>query len=184
MSVAAAAAGVGMGLQAYGAIKGANAEVGAAKEEATFRELQAQQIMRAGVREEHLLRIREAKIKGSMITAFAGAGGELSGSNLLALEETAAQAAEEAAAIQLDARFNADQLRRSGAAGVELARKRRTAALLGTAGSILTQGTSVAMKGGLFDGNTFNSTNTAGYTSSQVGRTSILGFRPDYGIGG
>lgn len=99
---------------------------------------QREQILKNAVRQERVLRIRGERTKGEQLAAFARGGVELSGSPLLALEETMRDVEEEAFAIREGAEFQRSQLLAEEEILKRSAQNRMRAAKLGAAATLLT----------------------------------------------
>jgi hypothetical protein len=145
-AIAAPVALVGLGLQAYGSIKGANDQADAAEKDAALKELQAQEIEKAGGREEGVARLHGNQIVGAQANAIGQSGFEMSGSPLLAMENTYSQVNQDVQAIEEETRFRASMIRAGASSEQSMASDRRTAGWIGGlggaavgAGTILTR---------------------------------------------
>jgi hypothetical protein len=133
--VTAGIAAVGTGVQIYSQIKAGNDKADAARADAANKRLQATEVIRAGEREQDLLRIRGEKYKGNVAQAYAASGVELQGTPLLQLEDTAKQITSESIALEHATQFRADQLRRGADLEEQQAGNYLDEGLLGALGS-------------------------------------------------
>jgi hypothetical protein len=136
--MAAAALILGTGISAYGAIKSGQEKKRAYDMEAQAKVAQAAQVDLAANREIELTERRYERTKSAQISAFSRSGVELSGSPLLALEESAANAFDEVRSIQMAASYRKSTLGDEARISSFLGNEAEEAGYLSGAGSILT----------------------------------------------
>lgn len=110
--VTAMAAG-GVGISMVSQVISGNAKAEAAHQDAANKRLQANEVLKAGKREEDLLQIQGQRASGEALQAVAASGSSLSGTSLLAMEDMARQVNAQDAAIKENATFRSDQLNKS-----------------------------------------------------------------------
>ncbi len=146
LEVAAAAAVVGTGIQAYGQYQSAQAQARAARQNAKLKQAQAGEMIERLRIEELNLREQGEEVKSAQTTAYAKGGVQLgTGVTLLALEDTNFKIGKKIESMKRDTMFRANQL--IAGAGYDMAQGRDTA-LAGaiTAGGTLLQGGAEYMK--------------------------------------
>ena len=136
--IGASVMAIGTGFQVAGQIRSAKDQAGQDLALAQAKGRQREQVLKAAVRQERVLRIRGERTKGQQLAAFARGGVELSGSPLLAMEETMRDIEEEAFAIREGSEFQRSQLQTEENILRDSARSRLRAARLGAAGTLLT----------------------------------------------
>lgn len=135
----AAILAVGTGISAYSAYKKGQDEKQAYQMQAGFKRQQAAQVELAALREIDLTNNRADKIKSAQMVALGGSGvAATSGSPLLMLEDTAAEAFDEVQAIKQAAAYRRKTLRQESELGLMLGDQAEEAGYLGAAGSVLT----------------------------------------------
>lgn len=128
---------IGSGIQAISTYSAARSKANAMIEQANMRSLQAAQSKEAAKREMELTAIKGKKIYGAQISALGRSGTQLSGSNLLMLEETASNIRDELASIQQANDYKQFVFQRESELDITLAGETRQAGMLGAFGSIL-----------------------------------------------
>lgn len=135
--MAAAAAVIGIGVQAYSMISSANAEADAASKDAAIRGKQAEEVEHTGLSQERDARIQEGQVTSEQTTVFAKGGIDMSGSALLALEDTHYKASKEVTDIRHEWMFKQNQINASAQMSEELGSQRRTAGYINAGGTVL-----------------------------------------------
>lgn len=145
MGVAGAIAGVGLVGQFVAGQQEADALRAEARQRQILDNLQADEILeRAKINVESVRRESDV-LTGDQVSAFAKAGVDVSsGSPLLVLAQAQAEAQREIVNIEREARFDAAQIRRGGAAGVRAANRAAAAIGLGGTARLLTGAVSLA----------------------------------------
>lgn len=129
---------IGTGLQAYGAMRSGQAKNKAYQLEARAKEAQSAQVDLAANREIELTERRYQQTKSAQISAFSRSGVELSGSPLLIMEESAANAFDEIQSIKDAAKYRKSTLETEGSLSRFLGNESELAGYLSGASSILT----------------------------------------------
>lgn len=136
--MAAAALAIGTGLSAYGAISSAQAKKTAYEIEAQAKESQAEQVELSARREIELTDRRYNRTKNAQLVAFGRSGVQLTGSPLLIMEESAADAFDEIESIKQAAAYRKQTLRTEAGLSRYLGDEAELAGYLSGATSILT----------------------------------------------
>lgn len=139
MAVAAAAAVVGAGMQAYGQYQSAQAQARAGRQNAKLKQAQAQEMAERLRIEELNIKEQGEEVKADQTTAYAKGGAQLgTGITLLAMEDTNYKISKKIEVMRRDTMFRANQL--IAGAGFEMgqARDTQTAGAI-TAGATLLQ---------------------------------------------
>lgn len=132
-------------------IASANSRAEAARRDSFFKELQADEILsRARINKKRIARDGES-FKSEQIAAFAGSGVDISGSALLALEETNRRITEALFDADRESQFKADQLRRGADVSRDLASDIKSAGFFGALGTTLSGGANIGFAAGAFD---------------------------------
>lgn len=109
--VAAGAAIVGVGMQAYGQYKASEEKAAAARQDARLRKAQAKEMLERLNIEEQDLRLEGESFKAEQQTAYAKSGVAIgSGATLLALEDTNYKITKQLQTMRRDVTFRADQI--------------------------------------------------------------------------
>lgn len=136
VEVAAAAAVVGTGVQAYGQYQSAQAQARAAKQNAKLKKAQAAEMIERMHLEASNLKEQGEEFKASQTAQYAKGGVEVgTGATLIALEDTNFKITKQIETMKRDTMFRANQLIQG--AGFEMAQARDSA----TAGAIMATGT-------------------------------------------
>jgi hypothetical protein len=129
---------IGTVLQAYGSIRSGQSKSEAYQLEARAKEAQSAQVDIAANREIDLTRRRYDRIKSAQISAFGRSGVQLSGTPLLMLEESAANAFDEIRTIESAARYRKQTLMTESELSRFMGDDAEVAGMLSGASSILT----------------------------------------------
>jgi hypothetical protein len=136
VEVAAGAAVIGTGLQAYGQYQAAQAQARAAKQNAKLKASQAKEMIERMRIEELNIAAQGEEFKAAQTATFAKSGVELgTGATLIAMEDTNFKIGKQIETMKRDTMFRANQLIKG--AGFEMAQARDSA----TAGAITAGGT-------------------------------------------
>lgn len=136
MAVAAGAAVVGAGLQAYGMYASAQAQARAGRENAKLKKAQATEMLEKMRIEELNIHEQGEEFKANQTATYAKSGVELgTGATLIAMEDTNFKIGKQIQTMKRDTIFRANQL--IAGAGYDMAQARDTA----TAGAISAGGT-------------------------------------------
>lgn len=127
---------IGTGIQAFSSYSAARSKADMMVEQAKQRSFQAAMSRESAKREMELTDIKGKKILGAQTSAIGRSGTQLSGSNLLVLEETASNIRDELAAIQQSSDYKQYVFARESELDITLAGETRRAGLLSAFGSI------------------------------------------------
>lgn len=136
--MAAAALILGTGLSAYGSMRAGESKKAAYELEAKAKEAQSAQVDLAAARELELTERRYDRTKNAQLVAFGRSGVELSGSPLMMMEESAADAFDEMQSIRMAAAYRKSTLSNEAGLSRFLGDEAETAGYLNGASSILT----------------------------------------------
>jgi hypothetical protein len=129
---------LGTGLSAYGSMRSGKSKSAAYGLEAQAKEAQAGQVYIAENREIELSERRYAKTRSAQLSAFSRSGVELSGTPLMIMEESAADAFDEVESIKAAARYRKSTLRTEAGLSRFMGNEAELAGYLSGASSILT----------------------------------------------
>jgi hypothetical protein len=136
--MSAAALAIGTGLSAYGSYRSGVDKKNAYEFESNAKMAQAAQVDIAANREIELTQRRYERVRSSQISSFGRSGVQLSGSPLLQLEETAANAMDEIRTIKEASRYRKSTLEIESGLSSALGDQAERAGMLGAGSSILT----------------------------------------------
>lgn len=140
VEVAAAAAVVGTGIQAYGQYQSAQAQARAARQNAKLKRSQANEMVERLRIEELNLQEQGEEVKAAQTTGYAKGGVQLgTGVTLLALEDTNYKISKKIETMKRDTMFRANQLIQGAGFEMDQARDTSLAGAI-TAGGTLLQG--------------------------------------------
>jgi hypothetical protein len=137
MGAAAILLAAGTAMSVYGQQKAASDRAKALETSAYLGELQARQTEIAGAREYGIIERQGRAFEGGQVAAVGQSGTTLSGSNLLALEKTAADVNSELAAKRAETDYRAQVSRTQAGSLIDQAGQAKTAANIESAGTIL-----------------------------------------------
>jgi hypothetical protein len=136
--MSAAALAIGTGLAAYGSIRAGQSKAAAYEMEAKAKVSQAAQVDLAAAREIELTERRYQQTKSAQITAIGRSGVQISGSPLLQLEDSAANAFDEIQSIKQAAAYRKQTLQDEAGMSRFLGNDAEMAGYINGASSILT----------------------------------------------
>lgn len=141
VEVAAGAALVGTGVQAYGQYQSAQAQARAARAQAKLKRAQADEMLERMRIEELNMQQQGEEFKAAQTASFAKGGVELgTGATLIAMEDTNFKIGKQITAMKRDTIFKANQLRQGASYDIALGRDTATAGAITAAGTLLQGG--------------------------------------------